>query len=115
MHPRAKREDYAIRLLSYFGLVGLFDIIHGSDFQNKLKKSDVIQLCLKESNAKNDASCMIGDTVFDFNGAKKVKIDFIGLSFGYGFRSKMDLQIIGSSKICNSYSELLDYIVNLER
>ncbi|EAH6010895.1 HAD-IA family hydrolase [Campylobacter jejuni] len=79
-----KRQDYAELILKYFHLDTYFDFIKGADFESKLNKKDIIRLCLEKFNA-NDA-VMIGDTTHDEKGAKELNIDFISVSWGYGFK-----------------------------
>ena len=33
-----KREDYAVKLLKNFNVYDLFDVVHGGDNENKLKR-----------------------------------------------------------------------------
>ena len=83
-----KREDYAIKLLNHFGFDRYADVIHGADDNNILKKSDIIKLCIKESGVADSAKIlMIGDTDFDKIGAGEIGIDFLGVTWGFGYKS----------------------------
>lgn len=81
-----KREDYALKLLSYFGFDKYFDVMHGADPNNLLKKADIIKKCIEELGFtdKNNV-IMVGDTVSDEHGALNVGIDFIGVTYGFGY------------------------------
>lgn len=81
-----KREDYALKLLHHYDFDKFTSIMHGGDNLNKLKKSDIITKCIQEaeiSDAKDVV--MIGDTIFDAEGAKTLGIDFIAVTYGFGF------------------------------
>lgn len=82
-----KREDYAKALLEHFEFNKYTHNIHGGDAENKLRKNDIIDLCISDSKI-NDKSriVMIGDTVHDAAGAEQAGIDFIGVTFGFGFQ-----------------------------
>ena len=80
-----KRQDYTLTLLEHFELKRKFDIIVGSDFTNTMKKTDIIQRCLMLSNKNLNESLMIGDTIGDYIGAMNNRIEFIGVSYGFGF------------------------------
>lgn len=87
-----KREDCAADLLKHFEFDRYTKNIHGGDHENKLKKKDIIDLCISESNITNKSRIvMIGDTYHDAAGAELSGIDFVGVTFGFGFRKNDDL------------------------
>jgi len=91
-----KREDYAVSLLRHFHFDEYADVIHGADADNKLKKADIIQLCIDELGVHpQDSILMIGDTDNDAVGAEKLGIDFLAVSYGFGFRKRKD---VGNSR-----------------
>ena len=53
---------------------------------------------------------MLGDSRFDAIGARLCKVDFIGVSYGYGSVDEMKEQ--GAISIVDYPEELLKYIVN---
>ena len=87
-----KREDYALSLLSRFGFDRYTSLMHGGDNENKLKKRDIIELCIRESGVTDRKRVvMVGDTAHDARGAAEIGVDFIGVTFGFGFRTKADV------------------------
>ena len=102
-----KREDYALTLLKQFGFDQYFDVMHGADHYNKLKKSDIILRCLGEAGIqdKNDA-VLIGDTVNDETGAKAAEIDFIGVTYGFGFSKEAEREKSLAICFANTPSEI---------
>ncbi len=86
-----KREDYALRLLEHFDFHKYCDPMHGADNNNKLKKKDIVQLCLDEMGASKEAAVLVGDTDHDANGALEAGIPFIGVTYGFGFKAASDL------------------------
>lgn len=81
-----KREDYTLDLLEHFGISEYCDSIHGSDYEGKYSKYDIIRLVLNElSLSSDDRAVMIGDCETDYQGAEANKIDFIGVTYGFGF------------------------------
>ncbi|WP_432718884.1 HAD hydrolase-like protein [Pectinatus frisingensis] len=82
-----KRQDYAEKLINYFGFSKYTDVICGSDFEGKLKKHDIIENAINRLKIdKRDRVIMIGDTIYDSMGAEKSNIDFIGVTYGYGYQ-----------------------------
>jgi len=97
-----KRQDYAETIIKYFGFDKYTNIICGADFAGKLKKNDIIENSLKIAKA-NDIrqAVMIGDTNHDAQGAEQLGIDFIGVTYGFGFKKPEDVKgkrIVGVAK-----------------
>ena len=86
-----KRQDCVDKLLSGFGFDDYVDIIYGSDYEGKLTKKDIIEKVIKESGCTDlDRIVMIGDSESDQKGASQIGIDFIGVSYGFGFKRGKD-------------------------
>lgn len=80
-----KKDDYARKLLEHYGFTSIMDVIHGSDYENKLSKADIIEWCIKDLDVPKDSVLMVGDTKHDAIGALNAKVDFAGVTFGFGF------------------------------
>ena len=84
-----KREDYALCLLKHYHFDEYTDIMYGGDNDGTLKKHDIIQKCIDMAGITDlQEVVMIGDTLHDANGAKDLGVDFIGVSYGFGFHSE---------------------------
>ncbi len=86
-----KREDYALVLLKHFHFDHYCDPMHGADGENKLKKRDIVRMCMDEMGATTDDCVLIGDTDHDKAGAAEAGIGFIGVTYGFGFHSAADV------------------------
>lgn len=106
-----KREDYAKRLL----FEKRFDIytkyMYGSDFECKKKKYDMILYCLRKMGCDdNSRAVYIGDGESDGIAANKARINFIAVSYGYGFKESHDADgylPIGVANTCKDIYELI--------
>ena len=87
-----KREDYALKLLCAKGFDRYCDPMHGADNNNILKKEDIIIMCVDEMGVQKEECVLIGDTDNDAKGAMQAGIPFIGVTYGFGFRSRDDLK-----------------------
>lgn len=105
-----KRDDLAKEILENFELNKHFDAIFGVDDADTLSKSDLILKCLEEIG-QNDLSkvVLIGDSMHDAIGAEKVGIDFIAVTYGYGFESKVDAGKCKNVYVTESVEELFDF------
>lgn len=81
-----KREDYAIDLLRHFGIADLMDVIHGADMEGKLTKADIVELCIKELNEPKPHTILVGDTDHDAKGAEAAGVEFVAVSWGFGYQ-----------------------------
>jgi len=106
-----KREDYAITLLNHFGFTNYTDIIHGADHGNRLKKEDIIMQCIQEAGVKdNNRVLMVGDTIYDAEGAEKIKLDFLGVLYGFGFKGNGDLSSITNIGAVKNPLEIIGFV-----
>ncbi|MBY0124249.1 HAD hydrolase-like protein [Bacillus sp. S/N-304-OC-R1] len=103
-----KRDDLAKEILNHFHLTPFIHSINGIDDQDTYSKSDIIKLCLQELE-HDDLSevVMIGDSIYDAIGAEQIGIDFIAVTYGYGFKNKEE-----ASQIKNVFiAEYVDDII----
>lgn len=80
-----KSQTIAETVLRVNGLYDLFDVIVGMDEKESLTKCETILLVLKKIG-KQEKALMIGDSLFDFEGAIEAKVDFVGVLYGFGFQ-----------------------------
>lgn len=87
-----KKEEYAKLLLQHFGFDKYMDVIRGADKDNQLTKSDIIGLCIKETGVELKDAVLIGDTLFDAKGANDAGVDFLAVTYGFGFRNESEFE-----------------------
>ena len=86
-----KRQDYAERILTHFGFDRVCDVICGSDAAQKLTKRDIIENAIKALGADKDRVVMVGDSDNDAIGADEIGVDFLGVTYGFGFATEDDV------------------------
>lgn len=105
-----KREDYAISVLRHFGFDKYADIMYGSDSYNQLKKMDIIEKCMKDMGVEDySEAVMIGDSNYDAAGAEQLGMDFLGVTYGFGFHSPEDVMEYPNVGFADTPSGLLCY------
>ena len=105
-----KREDYALDIVRHFGIAVLSDVIHGADNFNALTKSDIIRLCISEMGLEPSQCIMVGDSDNDAIGARDIGCPFIGVTYGFGFGSRADVEEFDNLGAADSPSGILDII-----
>ena len=102
-----KREDYALKLIRHFGLDVSFQTMRGADMNGVMTKTDIICECVRELGCQIPNGVMIGDTMHDLGAARALDMDFIGVTWGYGFKSD---DIKNDWIQVNYPSDILEYI-----
>lgn len=101
-----KRQDIAEKVLAHFKLLEYFDVVVGIDQQESLTKADTIDIALdavKETNKENAA--LVGDSVYDAEGAEVAGIDFVGVLYGFGLKEEQQ-----NYNTTSSVSELIELL-----
>lgn len=107
-----KREDYAIDIMNQFGIAEIADVVHGADNFNKLKKVDIIRICLEDMGITDfTKAVMIGDSDNDAIGAQSLGIPFLGVNYGFDFRTKEDVDKFPNIGMAENPSDILKYFV----
>lgn len=107
-----KRQDYAVEILKHFGFDRYSRILYGADHENKLKKVDIIKKCLDDLRLeKHKEAVMVGDSSHDAIGAEQIGVDFLGVTYGFEFRTEADVMKYKAAGWAESPLGLLAYIV----
>ena len=102
-----KSHQNAMDIITKFELIQYFDFALGSDLEGKLTKTDIVNKCMKELNAKKDETVLIGDSGADSKGAKEAGIDFIAVTWGFGYKEedKLDKSFSSPQKLLKYFKE----------
>lgn len=102
-----KREDYAKHLLIEKGFDKYTPWMYGSDFEGKLTKADIIRICLKDMGCDDYSEAVyIGDGDSDGKNANEVGMDFIAVTYGFGFMNADDAAQYKPVAIVNNCTEI---------
>ena len=81
-----KLEEYAKSMLKNAGLAKYFDIIHGWNGTEKCTKAYTVAKVLFEQKCLAKNAVLVGDSVYDKNGAEIAGVDFLGVIYGFGIK-----------------------------
>lgn len=79
-----KSQHIAEKVLDIVGIKEFFDVIVGMDESESLTKYDIIKSAIHKTSTKGKV-LMVGDSQYDYEGAVKADVDFIGVLYGFGF------------------------------
>ena len=105
-----KLEPMAQRLLDHFGFDRYCSPIRGADPEGRLKKADLIRLCLEELEIRPEEAVLMGDTVFDAEGASAAGVGFLAVTYGFGFRTRSDAEPYATAGIISTPTEALEVL-----
>jgi phosphoglycolate phosphatase len=109
----SKPEESCRRILKHFDLIDLFDDVVGATPDGRIDtKEEVLSEVMRRwHEIPREEMCLIGDTIFDVEGANQKEIPCICVSYGFGDVEEM--LAAGALKICDSMSELPQAIAEL--
>lgn len=80
-----KSHQNAMNVLERFGILQYCDFAQGSDLEGKLSKKDIIEKCIQALDCNRKDVVLIGDSIFDLQGAEQAEVDFAAVTYGFGF------------------------------
>ncbi|MDE6314610.1 MAG: HAD hydrolase-like protein [Lachnospiraceae bacterium] len=105
-----KRHDYAMQILEHFKISQYCDSMNGADNNNVLTKADIVEKCIKECSVTDKSKVvLIGDSEYDAIGAEGGGIDFIGVTYGFGFKTKADVAEYNHVLAADSIMEVMEF------
>ena len=106
----AKLEKFARMILHKFGLDIYLNDIQGADYSGNHSKAKLIQQIMDRNRIQpSDHVVMIGDTLFDIEGARETEIAVIAV--GYGFGSKEELLARNPDFFAEDIDELYEILI----
>lgn len=108
----SKPEDTAIKIMKLFGLDKYFDFLGGAAGDNRDHKWQVLDYSLNAVGADRSRAILVGDRMYDAEGAKVCGIDSLGVTWGHG--SIEELNVSGFTSLANSPSEVVNLLSNIK-
>ena len=105
-----KMKNFAMRILEHFDIAKYFNFVGAADPEGKMTKTDILNLCADKLNGgRKKGILMIGDSRFDAVGAMEAHMDFLAVTYGFGFKNMTDPGAFPNVGICNSVREVGDF------
>lgn len=81
-----KAERFATYMLNEMGIFAYFDVICGMDDSDEHTKASLLRKCCAFCEVDESDAILVGDSDSDLNGSIEAKVDFIGVTYGFGFK-----------------------------
>ena len=104
-----KNEQNAKLMLSKLNLDKYFDEICGSTEDKKKKKKEILSDCIKQLDIKYNDCIFIGDSKTDAVASSDLFVPFIGVTYGFGFKVKNDVNVYPNILCAETPQEILNY------
>lgn len=103
----SKPEDACRIILEHHGILSYFTEVVGATLDSRISsKKEVLEEVLRRMDIQNPKECiLIGDTIYDVEGAKDIGMDCIGVSYGFG--RVEELERAGAYCICKDLEEVV--------
>lgn len=110
-----KSEPSLSMLMEHFTFDKIVDKVAGGCDEIRKTKSGIMQECLEALSIDKkdyDKVLMIGDSMHDYNGAKEVGCDFLGVTYGVGFDdiTKDEKEAKMCIGFCDDAKDILKYL-----
>ena len=106
----SKPEDTAIKIMKLFDLDQYFDFLGGAKGDNRDHKWQVLDYSLNAVNADRTKAILVGDRMYDAEGAAKCGVDSLGVAWGHG--SREELTTCGFTHIADSPADVLTLLLD---
>ncbi len=106
----SKFEKYARLILEKFELDQCLTDMQGADYSGHLTKAQLIEQIMERNRMQAGAHiAMVGDTVFDIEGARETGISAVAV--GYGFGKVNDLMALEPEAYAEDVDELYEILI----
>lgn len=111
MVATSKPEVFAKMVLEKFGIAKYFDFIAGATIDEKTRsnKIEIMQYAFDSCGVLPKDVIMVGDRLFDIEGAKHFGMECIAVLYGYG--SREEFEQYGAEYIVSTPSDVADLIL----
>lgn len=105
----SKPQKFVDTILEHFDIKKYFDFVGGATMDGSIsKKEDVINHVLAQTGFTPDKVLMVGDRLFDLDGAEEFGMDAVGVLYGFG--SYEELSACKSIALIENIGELLNIL-----
>ena len=108
-----KKEEFAKEILEEIKLLSFFDFVCGMDANDRLTKADLILRCMQKAGAGRSETILVGDSEFDAAGAREAGVDFLAVTYGFGFRDPEAFQKWKVAKTADRAEEIADRVFEM--
>lgn len=103
-----KAQDTVDKILDCFKIRDSFDFVVGSISSSS--KTELVLKCIEKLGCSKTETVLTGDSEYDAIGALNAQVDFIAVTYGFGFKAESDVGYDHVS-VCGSPKEIADFLI----
>ena len=107
-----KNEENAKIMLSKLKLDKYFDKICGATDDKNRTKKEILADCINQLDLDYKNCIFIGDSSADAKASQELKVSYIGVTYGFGFKNEKEVKQYNPIFIANTTKEILEFIKN---
>ena len=96
-----KAQATAEKIFAEFGLSRMFYLVLGTDAAAPKTKAQLLEECLIKLSCAKERAVLVGDSKYDAEGAQQAGIDFIAVTYGFGFKRAADAVVYSPVAVCD--------------
>lgn len=105
----SKPEDTAKKVMSLFGLDKYFHFIGGASGDTRDKKCQVLEYSMREIGADPRSTVLVGDRMYDAEGAAICGVASIGVGWGHGTAD--ELSTAGFTHLASTPTDVVNIVI----
>lgn len=105
----SKPEDTAKKIMGLFELDKYFEFLGGAAGDNRDHKWQVLEYSMESVGALPRETVLVGDRMYDAEGAARCGVDSIGVAWGHG--TEEELSSAGFTYVVNTPDELVKLLI----
>lgn len=106
-----KAQVTADKILAEFNVADKFDIVIGADSAKPMTKAQMLEHCMKTLGFEKSETVLIGDSEYDAIGAEQAGVDFIAVTYGFGFKSGKDILQSRRVAVCGNIGQIEKFLI----
>lgn len=103
-----KAEDTVDKILDCFKIRDSFDFVAGAIRSSS--KTELVLKCIEKLGCSNTETVLTGDSEYDAIGARNAQVDFIAVTYGFGFKPESDIEY-DHIFVCGSPKEISNFLI----
>lgn len=102
-----KKESFARDILKQANLLPWFHAVCGTDRQDRFTKADLIERGRWAAGVSREETVLVGDSIFDLEGAEEAGVAFLAVTYGFGFRTPQSRRALSPRWTAHTPGEIL--------
>ena len=104
-----KAHVTAIKIFDSLEMTDVFDYIIGTDVKDPKTKAELLMDCISNMGCRKEECVLVGDSKYDAIGAQEAGIDFIAVTYGFGFAKAENIEY-PCVKVADNTTDIYNYI-----